>query len=266
MEAKFRPLPLSIIDFFGVVVPGFIWLVLLVTTSGVLTNDAAILTPIDGWREIANVARASGEWLGPMAVVFVSFVIGYAWKPKAMSIATLIGRPLIRLADWRFKGVPLEEVLFPFKVLHAGEPYYALVVRMTSRRVKCNVEGLPGPQPFTAAKHLLHLIAPSLWEDLEHREGEVRLLGVTFLAAIYSFVLGMFAFAINRHQGVAGSIAWLLTSAVAAIVLGQGFGHLRVREVDYTYIFALLAEDPSETLGPPSKTTEGDNERGDLAT
>lgn len=253
METKFRPLPLSIIDFFGVVVPGFLWLVLIVTTAAMVRGVGTSITPAEGWQLVAHAVRTSGQWLGPLALIFMSFVIGYAAKPRAMAFATRLAAPLIRSADPRFKRRGVREVRFPFTALHEGCPYYDAVVKLVTDVVQCDLATLPGPQPFIAAKQLLRLAAPSLWEELEHREAEVRLLGVTFLAALYSVVLSV-AEHVRQfllYRGVSTETAlWLVASLIIATVVGYGFGYLRLREVDYAYVHTLIAMNARRSLPP----------------
>jgi hypothetical protein len=244
MEAKFRPLPLSIIDFFGVVVPGFIWLILLVTAVDMIRGIARSVTPATGWRHISRAVESSGEWLGPLVLIFLSFLIGYAAKPRAMALATRLGTVLIRNSDRRFRELGVHEVRFPFRQLHEGREYYKCVLKLVTLTTDCDVKDLPGPQPFTVVKQLLRLIAPALWEELEHREAEIRLLGVTFLAAVFS--TGLIVAEIIRQFVLYDRISresplWFIASLIAAILLGFGFGYLRVREVDHAYINALIA-------------------------
>jgi hypothetical protein len=244
METKFRPLPLSIIDFFGVVVPGFLWLILLVTATDMIRGTARSATPATGWRHDSHAVQASGEWLGPLVLIFLSFVIGYAAKPRAMALATRLGTVLIRNSDRRFRELGVREVRFPFRQLHEGSEYYKAILKLATLATECDVRELPGPQPFTVAKQLLRLTAPALWEELEHREAEIRLLGVTFLAAVFS--IGLSAAEIIRQVAFYGRVTdepllWFIASLAAAVFLGYGFGYLRIREVDHAYINALIA-------------------------
>lgn len=79
-------------------------------------------------------------------------------------------------------------------------------------------------------------------------EAEVRMTGVLFLAACYSSALSVFALVLQLSHVVLnvnklGTFYWLVISVVAAFVLSQGFNHLRVREVGYTYVNALIASE-----------------------
>ena len=53
MEAKFRPIPISIMDFLGVLVPGFLWALLMVKTYYALSDPSARLSGLSGvWERI----------------------------------------------------------------------------------------------------------------------------------------------------------------------------------------------------------------------
>jgi hypothetical protein len=93
-------------------------------------------------------------------------------------------------------------------------------------------------------KRLLRLVAPALWEELEHREAEVRLLGSLYLASVFSLFLALFEIIrelIVGHQVHLVSVFWLATSIAIALLAGDGFGHLRRREVEYAYLHTLVA-------------------------
>ena len=120
-------------------------------------------------------------------------------------------------------------------------------VTTAARRLYPTFEDNPDYTSIVNERHhqrLLRLVAPSLWEELEHREAEVRLLGSLFLASVFSG--GLAVIEILRElaivHGVArAAIMWLVASIVLAILIGDGFGHLRRREVEYTYLHTLLA-------------------------
>jgi len=46
VEAKFRPIPITIMDFLGVLVPGFLWSILLLKTYYALSEPSARISGI----------------------------------------------------------------------------------------------------------------------------------------------------------------------------------------------------------------------------
>ena len=253
METKFRPLPLSIVDFFGVVVPGFVWLLLFITAGLMFSHDGPS-TPVDAWYVLAGLVRDSGTWLGPLAVILIAAVIGYAMKPRAMRLAMTLAAPMLKIFSERFRGIPLREVTFPFTRLYERKGYYRQLRERIAELTCCELSTLPAHQPFSTAKRLLRLIAPSLWEELEHREAEVRLLGAAFLAGVFSVLLAAVELLRELPDVSSATKVWLLTSAGAAILLGDGYGYLRVGEVDFTYLHTQLALTAREKklIGPAS--------------
>ena len=243
MEAKFRPIPLSIIDFLGVLVPGFVWLALLITGVFIFTAGMPVATPKSACLEILRVSKDAGTWLGPVAVLFAAVVIGYVVKPKAMRMASAVSSVLYPLHP-KLRLHRRAELKYPYRVVHQTEEFYKIVVTMLDHVLGCEVLKLPGNQPFTTAKRLLRLVAPSLWEESEHMEAEVRLTGSLFLAAAFSAALSIVEIArelIIVHVINANAVAWLSISVIIAIVVGDGFNYMRLREVEYTYTHALLA-------------------------
>src|SRR5258708_4222909 len=185
METSFRSVPLTIIDFFGVLIPGLIWLDLLVTAVMMATPGHLVTTPVRGWQQLAAVSAATGTWLGPLSITFVALVIGSVMKARATHFATPFTAPWLK-CEPRLRGIPLKDAQFPFTPIHEGSVYYQKVIDLTSDVVGCPVMPLPGYQPFGTAKRLLRLMAPPLWEELEHREAEIRLLSATLLAAVFA--------------------------------------------------------------------------------
>ena len=243
MESKFRSLPLSIIDFVGVIIPGFAWLVLIITANAMLSLSHDPATPVTAWTTMSDAVQGANGWIGGLMLAICAIVIGYVAKPKAMHLASQV--PIQIVATEEGHRLPRHGVIqFPFTPQHETKPYFKAVEALTFDLVGCVHTDLHGPQPFAIMKRLLRLVAPSLWEELEHREAEVRLLGSLFLASVFSG--GLAVIEILRElaivHGVArAAIMWLVASIVLAILIGDGFGHLRRREVEYTYLHTLLA-------------------------
>lgn len=142
MEAKFRPIQLSLIDFFGVLVPGFVWLILLVTFAQMFEASVRPITPLTAWRSTAQTVETSGTWIGPVAVAFLSVLIGNVVKPQAMSLATWLALPLLR-RDRRFKGASRSACEHPYALLHEGREYYRKVWKIITDVTGCHVVELP---------------------------------------------------------------------------------------------------------------------------
>lgn len=242
METKFRSLPLSLIDFFGVLLPGLAWLLLLVTAGAMFTRAPEPVTPLLTPDRLGTLAGGA-QWLDSLFVVLAALVIGYIAKPRAMHLATRWPIQLLS-TDADPETDKADDRRFPFLRRHEGKPYFAEIERVTEELMGCKWDNLPGPQPFGVMKRLLRLVAPALWEELEHREAEVRLLGSLVLASAFSTFLAVIE--LVRELVVSGRVsieaaAWLLVSAALTLFAGDGFGHLRRREVEYAYLHTLVA-------------------------
>jgi hypothetical protein len=121
---------------------------------------------------------------------------------------------------------------FPFHHYFRETSYYQEVCCYLEDFLRLTpAEDLPRTGPFAGAKRYLHAAAPSLWEESERMEAEVRMAGALFLAALYSTLLHIYT----------GACAWAVCSGVAFTLLGVGFNRLRIREVGYTYLNLLIA-------------------------
>src|ERR1044071_1607418 len=88
MEAKFRPLPITIVDFAGVLVPGFLCFVLIVTSILLFGAGRHPATPLGAWRQIVAAFHAAAGWSSPVAALLITVVVGYVLKPRAVTFAT----------------------------------------------------------------------------------------------------------------------------------------------------------------------------------
>lgn len=248
MDAKFRSLPLSLIDFFGVLIPGLAWLILLDTARAILTLSSEAVTPLAAATRLAQLVSQGDPWLRTISIFLIAFVLGNVAKPRAMHLAT----------HWPVRLLPTDsdpstdknaDKIFPFHGRHCDKPYFVAIERLTYDITGCSFADLPGPQPFGVMKRLLRLIAPPLWEELEHREAEVRLLGSVFLAAVFSAFLSVIEIgreAIVDRQVSVQAAGWFLVSVAVALLAGDGFGHLRRREVEFVYLHTLVAVNARE--------------------
>jgi len=259
LETKFRPIPITILDFLGVLVPGFLWLILIVKFYNIFTDPAARLSGVvDAWARINRLASSGSTWLGPLSVIFAALVVGYALKPLAMTVAGILCRPLFGLSS-QVRGVPWHKVVFPFNAIYENREYYKKVCEILSATTGViAATQLPGTAPFVAAKRYLRATAPTLWEESERMEAEVRMTGALFLGAVFSVLLNV----ILAVSGYSGGIVWASLSFLAALALAFGFNILRLREVSYTYLNLLLAEGTQRkiaTLGKQSSMMSDDD-------
>lgn len=242
MNSRFRSLPLSLSDFFGVLLPGLAWLLLLDTARAIFTTAPEPVTPVVAWRQLSQLVDEGNIWYGLSSIVVAGSVVGYVAKARAMFLAD----------RWSFQLLPtesgahreqLEHLSFPFHARHCKRRYFEEIERLTVELTGCASIDLPGPQPFAIMKRLIRLIAPPLWEELEHQEAEVRLLGSFFLAAASSAILALAEVVREIALRVASPAAWfwLFASILLALVASDGFCYLRRREVEYAYLHTLLA-------------------------
>jgi len=229
MEPRFRPIPITILDFMAVFLPGSIWLILIVTSFEFLSHFSLtlpyVVSPVIALENIGWATERIGPlWLSVPMLIIVSLLIGYVAKPLAMRWAERLSRKHLRkrLHDInekrdrghqvgpRIKEDGIAKLEFPFNELHEGTPYFERITRLLRDLLKVEARDLPSHhQPFSTAKRFLRCNEPQLWEESERFEAEVRMTGVLLLAAFYSFVMSLLTLI---HQSL---FAWLF--------LGLGF-------------------------------------------
>jgi hypothetical protein len=166
METKFRPIPVTILDILAVLIPGFTWVLLLITTFGMFGTGArtAVKSPLAAWDWLAASMRGQSSWFAAVSLVALALVIGHAMKPVAMTIAEWITTILLKIRHWKVK---ISELRFPFNGLFGGTKAYSEVRSLIEISTCCSADQLYGKQPFSAAKRYLRLVAPALWEESE---------------------------------------------------------------------------------------------------
>ena len=256
METKFRPIPITILDFFAILLPGFVWFVLIVTSLEIVLDRRPISSLIDAWQIIAASVKQQDLWLGSLSLVVVSVLIGYLLKPGAMIASELLTIYLFKVPR-RTRDIPRKELKFPFDGYYTNTEYYKKVYEFIKALIRCSPEELPGSRLFGASKRYLRLVAPSLWEESERMETEVRMTGALFLASLYSALLSAITLILQYVRGIDTNArietwCWLFLSLITALILGFGFNRLRLREVGYTYLNALIASGPPALLGQKS--------------
>ena len=81
------------------------------------------------------------------------------------------------------------------------------------------------------------------------------------MACLYSALLGAITVILSYIRVTDPSRrietwCWLFLSIITAFVLGFSFNRLRLREVGYTYLNALIASGPPSLLGDRGRPTE----------
>lgn len=285
MEAKFRPVPLTILDFMAALLPGFVWLLLTVATFHVFLDERQppAAPPLAAWQDITSSATKNDALLVAFLLTVVSLLIGYILKPLAMGVAGKLAKHLPKIDPEARRVRPFD---FPFneyfKTKYRSEQppdtgggrgkgpkdFYQAVVDLLADKLPCSPEGMPGHEPFGAAKRYLRLAAPTLWEESERMEAEVRMVGVTFLAALYSLglssvVLILQLLGVTRRADWPQTVGWVVASLFAAVLLAAGFNRARIREVGYTYVNALIAMCCSQPPSPPAHHSAARPDGGD---
>jgi hypothetical protein len=248
MDAQFRPIPITILDFMAILIPGSVWLTLFLITSQFITIGYSYIinSPLDSLQNFSLKRDSEISWLPIiLSFILVALLIGYILKPIAMRSAEIISAIFFRI-NKKYQKIPLAKLRFPFKEIYEQTDCYKQTCTLIEEGLGCSPEVLPGHQPFSAAKRYLRLTAPSLWEESERMEAEVRMAGVLFLASLYSVGLSgivIFVSWLGKLQEVHWWNMWLwfTLSVLAMFILAEGFNRLRVREVGYTYVNALIA-------------------------
>jgi hypothetical protein len=257
MEPKFRPIPITILDFLGSLLPGFVWFVLFITTRALFpggemaSTQPGPYTPLWGWRSLVELSRTgdslvdksgTGDWLAAFAIVVASLIIGFALKAVAMPWAGWLSKPLFFLSrETKGRSAPK----FPFETIFESK-LIEKVGALVERRTGIKQSMLPKDQPFSSAKRFLRLVAPELWEESERMVAEVRMIGALYLAALYCTViqglLAVRAVLATSLSSATPNALWALASVIVAGLLGHAFNKRRYSEVAYTYLNALLAD------------------------
>ncbi len=97
---------------------------------------------------------------------------------------------------------------------------------------------LPIYQPFESCKRFLKLHAPTLWEEVQYREGQVRLLSSLFLASIFNFILAIWNCLLIENTS--HNCIWLIMSVLIMLYLGYIFRLRRLREVQDVYLSTFI--------------------------
>jgi hypothetical protein len=272
METKFRPIPITILDILAIFLPGFVWLILVATAFEIFRyHGGETPTPVLAWDDIARFLKNAETWFAPFPLLVASLLLGYLLKPSAIVVTERLASQFVIRQRYSKeitestqemtedeKGLwPLGSMKFPFDRIFKGTALYREVHDILKNKLVCSPKEFPGTQIFATAKSYLKVISPTMWEESERREAEVRMAGVMYLAFLFSSFLSaaVLVLAFVWHGDDKLSVAgWLILSAVGVIIAGESFSLLRVSEVGYTYMNMLVACKCS----PPAGEGKGD--------
>lgn len=245
MEREIKSIPLTLVDFLAVLVPGFVWLILIISTFRLFAAGPLAANPVAALGSLSTFLNdLHNPFVAGLSVVIVALLIGYIARPYAMRIAE-------RLARFEFKfhrdtrAISWAQLTFPFTAIHEKQPYCIEAKKVLTSELLCPLESLAGHQPFSGAKRYLRVAAPALYEESEHMEAETRLTGAILIATTYSLFLSIIAAAIYSRGAIGDSLggiaSWLTASVIAGVVLALDFNYLRNREIRYTYTNVLIS-------------------------
>jgi hypothetical protein len=236
----------TIVDLMGVFLPGAVWTLLLATLGKVLQSGGS--TPVG---VINSIFAGSAPRLGAgfyIAALITVLIVGYVAKYVAVKTAeylviTYLVVPLARLRHRLKTGKPWtgkpSDFLFPYNAYHEGTPYFDKIVKAVESRLGIKRAEMASGQLFGTCKRLLKLHAPTLWEEAEQREAEVRMLASLVLAALFSLIVALLQATVHGNS----TRAWALTSLASGIILVLAYRRRRRLEVVSVY-FAVLAALP----------------------
>ncbi len=234
---------LTVVDLFGTILPGAVWLLLFLVGANVGSS-----IPNQGpARVLAGVIAglSGGQGLAKSAVLIAaSVLIGAVVKITAMPLCEVLSRPevwpalLRNTQDWRLR-------IFPYGYAHNGKAYVDHLERRLETALGIHPSKLPSLQPIVTCHRYLRGASDAFWSDAQTREAESRLTGSLFLAAVFSAFLAV----VQAVVACPPDYIWLLSSVTGAVVLGYSFRKARVREVTYMYVDAVIALSESAASG-----------------
>lgn len=244
MKTVFRPIPITLLDFLSVLLPGWVWLFLISATIDFVKNNS--VTPASAWQKLYSLTNQGGSWLGPLTLVFAALIAGSLLKPLSNKVSQKMTKYLFKLSKY-YKAYNSKDLVFPYDSIFSSKTYYSKVIIILNRLFGLNSQAdLPGNAPFSPSKRYLRILSPNLWEESERMEAEVRLLGSLFLANVYTVLLSCIVVATNSIDARALpqpiELAWLFGTFATAIMLGVAFNRTRIHEVETTYMNLLIAE------------------------
>lgn len=250
---------LTLVDVLGTLVPGLVWLFLiLLTIHRVVLGDFNLEQEIERTKEVA-AAGPIFQSAAVVTVLAVGLTVGYIVKAFAMEAAGAVERflrgvfifviscfsrtlrtnlGLEYLSLWsRFKRVMIG-LKFPYPLLHDNTEYY-----LKLRSIVRQHSGLDNESQMTTvfsySKRLIRISSSELWEESQQLEAEVRMMGSLFLASFLGLILVIVA---GRDGSVDPMVHTKLAGIAGTVLLSSGwaFSRRRREEVRYTYLNAIL--------------------------
>lgn len=271
MKVPLQPISMSTTDFLAVLIPGFLWTYLLISTLLVATSSDSLRktansgapkldkSPIVAtWSVIdTELSRPGRSWIANLFTILLPLIVGSTFKAISMRAAQASSKPFAWFKLRKHRNLRNKALEFPFRAYfmdtcswlqeQADDIYRELLTHKSlgKRRFLHGDIGdynLPGNPPFGGLKRYIQLTAPALGNQSQKMEAEVRLYGSLYLISLYSISLGIASLALYRWEEPAlyVNIIWLSFSVAGALLLGEGFIKIRLREVGYTYVNAIL--------------------------
>ena len=247
MEVKSRPIPVTILDFMAILLPGLVWELLFFITFQLASGQSSFInSPIIGLKSILPEKSSEFSWTPVLLLIAgVALVIGYVVKPIATQLTQILTAILFKFRK-KHKEVSLKDWRFPFNHYFKDDKYQKDVSKFIYDKFGCEASELPGQQPFSTAKRYIRLKSPVMWEECERMEAEVRMVGALFLATIYNLLLCLIILLSKATLGCCSDVhyrsiwIWLIVSVVIGLFLAEIFNLLRIREVKYVYLNTLI--------------------------
>ncbi len=249
---NFTPIKLTIVDFLGVFIPGSVWVVLFWTFSHLITansNPNSCPNPLNTAIEFLSLSDAKYGFKLYLVLGLAAIILGYLNMSLSTQWTDFLARPYL----WNLKDKnKYKDAVFPYNEEFLDKPYlddifYYLSIQLNTKN-NLNIEyfrdkilDLPTYQPFETCKKILKLHAPTLWEEVQYREAQVRLLSSLFLASIFNFLLSVSYFVfIGTCPDMIRNFLILILSLLIMVYLATVFRLRRLREVQDVYLCTFI--------------------------
>lgn len=233
-----RGVHVTLVDLIGALLPGLVWFVLLATVVLQVTVDGGT-TPLKTVKEILDDGnKYGGAFYG--AVTLVAILLGWVIKARGLDLADKVcafylwlkNKALQRMGD----TPEIASFCFPYDatIRHDQAGLFEAVTEFATAHLSMKVSER---RLFETCKLVLRRSDSLCSEELQRAEAQVALLGSLFLASLFSFVSAVVAHALSKQTPLWD---WIATSAPAVAFLGYSFHTDRRKEVDRTYLMALV--------------------------
>src|SRR3712207_49752 len=145
METTFRPIPLTIIDLLGILLPGYVVFVLIVATLCLFVGPQDVIPPIAALILLGKAEQEIGSaTVSITSILIAATLIGYIVKPLGMRPARWLATYWYRFwSHHRNKLRPPESppiecpnpFCFPFAAAFGAKPYFSVLQERLSERV-----------------------------------------------------------------------------------------------------------------------------------